>query len=174
MRRQTTCVIWQNLPRLWGKFCHLWGIFCQWWYSSCYHRMPSRASLADRKNIYFIAIINYEENNGQIWSRHSIFLLSMHNSIFDGTLTLGAIGGEHYCEFSNPVASALNLFSNPHSCCVFLDSIHWVTEPAPPDKDRNVSFFYWKLVYSGTITPSTIFSAFMTIHNSRQSHYHAI
>ena len=43
----------------------------------------------------------------------------MHNGIFDGALTVGAIGGESYCEFSNPVASTLKPFSNPHSYCVF-------------------------------------------------------
>ena len=66
------------------------------------------AFLADRKNISFIVVISYEENNSQIWSRHSIFLLSMHNGIFYGTLT--AVEGEPYCEFSNPVASALKPF----------------------------------------------------------------
>ena len=57
------------------------GTFCQWWYSFCDHRMSSRTSLADRKNILFIVVINYEENNSQIWSRHSIFLLSTRNGI---------------------------------------------------------------------------------------------
>ena len=78
--------------------------FCQWWYSSCYHRMPSRVSLTDRKNIY---------SRHQFWRKwqpdmipHSIFLLSMQNGIFDGTLAVGAIGGEPYCYFSNPVAKA--------------------------------------------------------------------
>ena len=74
----------------------------------------------------------------------------MHNGIFDGTLTAGAIGGEPYCEFSNPVASALKLFSNPHSSCVFSDPILWVTEPAPLHENRNITcFFYWKLVLFG-------------------------
>ena len=91
---------------------------------------------------------------------------------FDGTLTTGEIGG---CEFSNPVASALNTFLNPYSYCVLSDPLHWVTEPAPLDEDHNISFFFTEnLCYSGTITPSTIFWTFMTIHNSSQSHYHII
>ena len=77
------------------------------------------------------------------------FLLSMHNGIFDGILTAGAIGGEPYCEFSNPVASALKPFSNQHSYCVFSYLIHWMTEPAPLDEDHDISFFYWKLVLFG-------------------------
>ena len=92
---------------------------------------------------------------------------------FDGTLTTGEIGG---CEFSNPVASALNTFLNPYSYCVLSDPLHWVTEPAPLDEDHNISLFFFteNLCYSGTITPSTIFWTFMTIHNSSQSHYHII
>ena len=46
------------------------------------------------------------------------------------------------------------------------DPIHWATEPAPLDEDRNISFFYWKVVLLGhnkSITHSTIFWAFMTI-----------
>ena len=140
------------------------GTFCQWWYSSCYHRMPSRACLARRKDISFIVVINYEENKSQIWSRHIIFLLSMHNDIFAGTLTAGAIGGEPYYVFSNPVASALKPFFKSHSYCVLSDPIHWVTKPAPLDEDRNISFFTGNLCYLGTITPSTTFWAFMTIH----------
>ena len=35
---------------------------------------------------------------------------TLHNGIFDGTLTAGAIGDEPYCKFSNPVASALKPF----------------------------------------------------------------
>ena len=89
-------------------------------------------------------------------------------------LDRGSDRGEPYCEFSNPVASALKPFSNPHSYCVLSDPIHWVTEPAPLDENRNISFFTGNLCYSGTITPSTIFWAFMTIHNSSQSHYHII
>ena len=64
----------------------------------------------------------------------------MQNGIIDGTLTAGAIGGEPYCEFSNPVASALKPFSNPHSYCLFSYLIHWVTEPAPLEENNNVSF----------------------------------
>ena len=143
------CVIGQNLPRIWGRFCHLTHILSVVvWYSSCYHQMPPRASLGDRKNISFTVIISYEENNSQIWFRHSIFLFSMHNGIFDGTLTVGVIGGEPYCEFSNPVASALKPFWNPHSYCVFSYPIHWVTKPAPLDENRKVSFFIGKLCYS--------------------------
>ena len=121
-------------------------------YSSYYDRMPSRTSLADRKNIAFIVVINYEENNSQIWSRYSIFLLSIHNGIFDGTLTAGAIGGKPYWKFSNPVASALKPFSNPPSYCVFfICIIHWVPEPAPLDEDHDISFFTgkWELVLFG-------------------------
>ena len=70
----------------------------------------------------------------------------MQNGIFNGTLTTGAIGGERYCGLSNPVASALKPFSNPHSYCVLSDAFHWVTEPATLDEIRNVSFFYWKRV----------------------------
>ena len=79
------------------------------------------------------------------------FLLSMQNGIFDRTLTVGAIGGEPYCGFSNLVASALKPFSNKHSYCELSDAIHWVTEPAPLiDEKRNISFFlYWKLVLFG-------------------------
>ena len=76
----------------------------------------------------------------------------MHSGIFDRTLTAVAIGGEPYCEFSNPVASALKPFSNSHSYCVLSDPIHGVTEPAPLDENCNflcVFFFYWKLVLFG-------------------------
>ena len=66
----------------------------------------------------------------------------MHNGIIDRTLTAGAIGVEPYCEFSNPVASALKPFSNPHSYCVLSNPIHWVTEPAPLDENGNFSFFF--------------------------------
>ena len=144
------------------------GTFCQWWYSSSYHRIPSRTSLGDRKNIYFIVVINYEGNSSQILSRHIIFLLSMQNGIFHGSLTAGAIGGEPYCEFSNPVAGALKPFSNPHSSCVLSGPIHWVKEPAPLE-NQNISFFAGHLRYSGTTTPSTIFWTFMPIHNSSLS-----
>ena len=91
----------------------------------------------------------------------------MHNGIFDGTLTAGAIGGEPYCEFSSPIASALKPFSNPHSYCVLLDPIHWVTEPAPLDEDHNILFFTGNLCYSGTIALSTIFWIFMTIYRGK-------
>ena len=84
-------------------------------------------------------------------------------------LTAGAIEGESYCEFSNPVASALKPFSNPHSYCVFSDPIHGVTEPAPLDENRNISLFSGNLYYSGTVTQSTLFWAFMTIRNSKGS-----
>ena len=73
----------------------------------------------------------------------------MQNGIFDGKLTAGAIGDESYCGFSNPVASALKPFSNPHSYYVLSCTIHWVTEPAPLDENRNISFFYWKVVLFG-------------------------
>ena len=68
----------------------------------------------------------------------------MHNGIFDGTLTTGAIGGEPYCEFSNTVASALNTFfsKSRHSYCVLSDPIHWVTEPATQDENHNISFLF--------------------------------
>ena len=102
------------------------------------------------------------------------FLLSMQNGIVDETLTVRAIRSEPYCEFSKPVASALNSFSNPHSYCVLSDPIHSVTEPAPLEDNRNISFFTGNLCYSETTTPSTICWAFMTIHNSSQSHYHII
>ena len=73
------------------------------------------------------------------------------NGIFAGTFTAEAIGDEPYCEFSNPDASALKPFSNPHSYCVLSDAIHWVTGTAPLDEDSNFScfFFYWKLVLFG-------------------------
>ena len=87
-------------------------------------------------------------------------------------LDRGSDRGEPYCEFSNPVASALEPFSNPHSYCVLSDPIHWVTEPAPLDEGRNVSIFTENLCYSGSITSSTIFWAFITIYNSSPSHYH--
>ena len=38
--------------------------------------------------------------------RYDIFLLSMHHAIFEGTFAAAAIGGDPYCEFSNPTASA--------------------------------------------------------------------
>ena len=41
-----------------------------------------------------------------------IFLFSKHNGIFDGALAAGAIGGKPFCEFSNPVASALKPFAS--------------------------------------------------------------
>ena len=134
--------------------------------------MPSRASLADRKNISLVVVISYEESNSQIWSRHSIFLLSMHNGIFDGNLTAGAIGVNPIASFQTLLRVHLSLFSNPHSYCVLSDPIHWVTEPAPLDEGRNVSIFTENLRYSGSITSSTIFWAFITIHNSSPSHYH--
>ena len=107
-------------------------------------------------------------------AQHFFFLLSMQSGIFDGTLATGAIEGEPHCEFSNPVASALKPFSNPPSYCVLSDPIHGVTEPAPIDENRNISSFTGNLCYSCTITHSTIFWAFMTIHNSSQSHYHIL
>ena len=61
----------------------------------------------------------------------------------------GSDRGEPYCEFSNPVESALKHFSNLHSYCVLSDPIHRVTVPAPLDENRNISFFYWKLVLFG-------------------------
>ena len=39
----------------------------------------------------------------------------MHHGIFDGTFTAGAIVGEPYWKFSNPIASTLKPFLNPHS-----------------------------------------------------------
>ena len=137
--------------------------------------MPSRASLEDRKNISFIVVINYEETTARYDPGTTFVLLSMQNGIVDETLTVRAIRSEPYCEFSKPVASALNSFSNPHSYCVLSDPIHSVTEPAPLEDNRNISFFFTgNLCYSGTTTPSTICWAFMTIHNSSQSHYHII
>ena len=162
-------------PCIWGRFCHLWDTFCQWWYSSCYHRMRSRASLADRKNIYFIVVINYGENNSQIWFWHSIFLLSMQKGIFDGALTAGAIGGEPYCGFSNLVASALKpFFKSVLKLRAFI--CYPLGDKICPTRRKLQYFvlFYWKLGYSGTITPRTIFWAFMIIHNSSQSHLQII
>ena len=61
----------------------------------------------------------------------------------------------------NPIASfqtPLRVpFSNPHSYCVLSEPIRWVTEPAPLEENRNVSFFTGNLRYSGTIMHSTIF-----------------
>ena len=99
----------------------------------------------------------------------------MQNGIFDGTLTVGAIGGELYDNFSNPVASALKpFFKSALILRAFIYAIHWVAEPAPLDENRNISFFSGSLCYSGTRTHSTIYWAFMTIHNSSQSHYQII
>ena len=76
-------------------------------------------------------------------------MLSLQNGISDATLTAGAIGGEPYCDFSNPVATALKPSSNPHSLCVLSIANHWLTESAPLDENRNISCFYWKLVLFG-------------------------
>ena len=133
-----------------GRFCHLWVTFCQWWYSSCYHRMPARASLADRKNIQFIVVINCEENDSQIWSRRSNFLLSMYNGIFDGTLTAGAIGGEPYCEFSKPRCECTKaLFKSPLILRAFRS--YPLGDRTCPTRRRSQYFgtFYWKLVLFG-------------------------
>ena len=77
----------------------------------------------------------------------------MHNGIFDGTLTAGAIEGEPYCEFSNPVASALKPFSNSHSYCVISDPVHWVTEPTPPDENRNFLFLLETCAFRAQLRP---------------------
>ena len=72
---------------------------------------------------------------------------SLQNGIFDGTLTAGAIEGEPSCGFSSPVASALKpFFKSALILRAFIHAIHWVTEPAPLDNNRNISFLYWKLV----------------------------
>ena len=136
-----------------------------------HHRCLNKTTILERKapNSWFVCFF-FQRVKIYKRSRHNIFLLSMHNGIFDATLTARAIGIN--CQFPNPFASALKPFSNPHSYCVLSDPIHWVTEPVPPDEDHNISFFTGNLCYSGTITPTT-FWAFMTIHNS-QSHYHIV
>ena len=105
--------------------------FCQWWYSSCYHRMPSRTSLEDRKNISFVVVISYEENNSHIWSRYSIFLLFMHNGIFDGTLTAGTIGGEPLLRVFKPCCECTKAFFQipTHIACFHILSIGWQNLP---------------------------------------------
>ena len=109
------------------------GTFCQWCYSSCYHRMPSRESLADRKkNSLFKAVINNGENNSQIQpitSRHIIFLLSMQNGIFDGTLIAPAVKVPSNIPWTllrvfKPCCECTKPFSNRHSYCVLSDAIH--------------------------------------------------
>ena len=99
---------------------------------------------------------------------------TLHNSIFDRTLTAGAIGSEPYCEFSNPVASALKPFlKSPLILRAFRSyPLGGRTYPTRR-KSQFFAFFTGHFCYSGT-TPSTIYWAFMTIHNSSQSHYHII
>ena len=71
--------------------------------------------------------------------------------MFDGTLTAGAIGGEPYSEFSNPVASALKPFFKSPLILRFSDLIQYpLGDRICPTRRRSQYFvFYWKLVLFG-------------------------
>ena len=60
------------------------------------------------------------------------------NGIFDGTLTAGRSGVNPIASFQTLLRVHLVFFLNPHSYCVLSDPIHWVTEPAPLDENRNI------------------------------------
>ena len=73
---------WQNLPHIWGWFCHLWG-----------HSLPvvghllispdaTQRAPGGIKNVSFIVVINYIQDDSHMWSQYWFSQLSMHHDIF--------------------------------------------------------------------------------------------